>query len=592
MQTSAADLIDTRPLDFLSYGPPRGGQRLGMEDLRVTVDPEIGGRFAGELATLRPRFPLRPGKVQRPILPEETLPRHRLFDWLEARANRRVIYVVAEAGFGKTTLIADYLRRSRTRTFWYRLDEDDTDGLVFVRYLVAASQLVDGSLLARTSALLSDSSLEPTGPEAAQETVLSELNALGEVPSALVLDDLHMVESVPSIGSFLERLIARAPAGLKIVVASRRTPGLSVAALRARGELAELGREDLRFDETETKRLFRDSYHHPLEADVLHDLQARTDGWAASLQLVKTAVDGRSPGQVRAFVKSLSGAQGHLYDYLAEEVVGDLDPALRSFLVRTAVLEDIEPDTAAIAAEVSPARARRLLCDAQRLGLMSRGEDEKGIWRPHPLVREFLLSHLEAEVGEEGVGEMHRRLATVMESRSWRLAARHWAAAGDAADVRRVICAATPTIIGTGDLAAAEEFITRFPDPNPNPWFDIIRTRRLIAAGLFDAALSNARKMEPLLAICDGSGDTSLALSAALTMLQVSIESGDQELQPAAISVLMKSEDRELTCIARASQAVAEASRDGSLDRLRDVLNETLGLNQELRHSRYEAIHC
>ena len=145
MQTTAADPVDTRRCDFLSFAPPFGEKRVGMEELRVSVEPEIRDRLAEEISPARPGFPLRPGKVQRPVLPDETLRRDRLFDWLEAPASRRVFYVIAEAGFGKTTLVADFLRRSRLRTFWYRLDEEDTDGLVFIRYLVAACQAVDTS---------------------------------------------------------------------------------------------------------------------------------------------------------------------------------------------------------------------------------------------------------------------------------------------------------------------------------------------------------------------------------------------------------------------------------------------------------------
>jgi ATP/maltotriose-dependent transcriptional regulator MalT/DNA-binding SARP family transcriptional activator len=589
MQTSASGPIDTRRVGFLSYAPPFDEKRQGMEELGVSLEPEIDDRLLEEMARVRSCFPLRSGKIQRPCLPEETLRRDRLFDWLDARSGRRVVYVIAEAGFGKTTLIADFLRRSQLRTFWYRLDEDDTDSLVFIRYLVAACQAVDPRLFARSATLLADSSLEPTREDAILDTFFTEIGGLGEMPSVLVLDDFHLVESVPSIGSLLERLIARAPEALKLIVASRRTPSLSVAGLRARGELAELGREELRFDECETGRLFRDSYNHPLEPDVLHDLQARTDGWAASLQLVRTAVDGRSAGQVRAFVHSLSGAEGELYDYLAEEVVGDLEPEIRSFLVRTAILEDIEPDTAAVAAGVAPARSRRLLSEAQRLGLMSRGGDQGSTWRPHPLVREFLLAHLEAELGRGGVAEMHRQLAAVLEPRSWRLAARHWAAAGDADEVRRVVCAATPTIIGTGDLAAADEFVARFPDPKPNPWFDIIRARRLFALGRYREAREEARRLQGSAAI-SASTDTSLALAVSLTLLNLGTELDDGDMRTAAVDVLRRCDDRELASIARATEALYQAAEEGRLDSLRDLLLETLHLNREQGHSRYEGI--
>jgi ATP/maltotriose-dependent transcriptional regulator MalT len=589
MHTSAAEPIDIRPLDFLSYGPLLGEKRLGLEEDRVPVEPEFGGRPAEKTAITRPCFPLRPGKIQRPFLPDETLSRDRLFDWLDTRAQRRLFYVTAEAGFGKTTLVADYLRRSKLRTFWYRLDDEDTDGLVFLRYLVASCQAVDARLLTRSAALLGESLLEPASQSSVLETLLSEIDVLGEIPTALVLDDFHTIESVPAIGEVVERIIDRSPAGMKVIVASRRTPSLSVAGLRARGELAELGREEIRFDESETERLFRDSYHHALEPDILHDLQLRTEGWAASLQLVKTAVDGRSPGQVRVFVEALSGAEGDLYDYLAEEVVGDLEPDLRDFLVRTAILEDIELDTAAIASGVSSARARRLLSDALRVGLMCRAGDQRSTWRAHPLVREFLLAHLETEVGESGVAEMHRQVAVVMEPRSWRLGARHWAAAGDAAELRRVVCAAAPTIIGTDDLAAAEEFITRFPDPNPNPWYDLLRTRHLLSLGRPREALAAAKRIERAVTGAEAN-EHSLAQLVALTDLKLGVELDDPALRATALDVLSQSDDPELACIAQATEALYLASQHGSLADVRDIILKTITLNRECGHSRYVAI--
>ena len=593
MQAPASNPIDIRQFEFLSYAPPVA-RRLGMEEIRVSVEPGaaeemIGDWIADDAACVRPAFPLRPGKIQRPLLPSETLRRDRLFDWLDVRARRRVVYVVAEAGFGKTTLIADYLRRSRLRTFWYRLDEDDTDGLVFLRYLVAACQAVDPKMLHRSAALLSESSIEPTREETVSSTLLAEMECLGEVPSALVLDDFHVAESVPAIGAIVERIIARAPAGLRLIVGSRRTPGLSAAALRARAELAELGREELRFDESETCRLFCESYHHPLEPDVLHELQARTEGWAASLQLVKTAVDGRSPTQVRTFIQSLTGAEGDLYDYLAEEVVGELNVDLRSVLMRVALLEEIELETAAVAAAISVAEARRLLVQAERLGLLSMGVGVITSWRLHPLVREFLLARLEAEVGRAGIVGLHRSLAAALEPQSWRLAARHWAAAGEADQVRRIVCAAVPTIIGTGDLAAAEELIARFPDPNPNPWYDIIRSRQLAAAGRYEEAVTVARRAE------EASADMALAHPAfsvvrALNKVHLGIQRHDAENWSDATSELASCGDRELAAIARAAESMRESSESGSLDALCGALEEASTLSRERSHTRYEGI--
>jgi ATP/maltotriose-dependent transcriptional regulator MalT/DNA-binding SARP family transcriptional activator len=588
MQASAVDPIDTRQFGFLSYAPPVG-VRLGMEEALVSVEAEIGDRLVENMAQARVSFPLRPGKIQRPLLPNDTLRRDRLLGWLGERSDKRLVYVAAEAGFGKTTLVADFLRRSRIRTFWYRLDDDDTDGLVFLRYLIASCQSVDPRLLSRSANLLSQPSLEPARQEDVLETVVAEMDCLGEVPSAVVLDDYHRVEHVASIGAVVERLIARAPAGLTVFVVSRRTPSLAIAAVRARGELAEIGRDELRFIETETDELFRVSYNHPLEPDVLHDLQLRTDGWAASLQLVKAAVEHRQPGQVRSFVRTLTGAEGALYDFLAEEVVGELPPELRDFLMRVALLEETDPETAAVAAATPQVEARRLLAQAQRLGLISKGVGAIDTWRQHPLVREFLLARLELEVGQAGVVELHRGLAAALEPQSWRLAARHWAAAGDADEVRRVLCAAVATIIGTGDLVAASDLITRFPDPDPNPWYDILQARLHSYFGRHDEALELALQAARYNSNAEDA-NTPLSLLNGLNLLYYGVELRDPRLRAQGASRLLRSSDPELAAIARATQALVDAAERGSLDHACRAILEAAELSAARKHHHHESI--
>ena len=589
MRTSAGDPIDIRQVEFLSYAPPIGGRRLRVEESPVSVEYEIGEQIAEETALIPPCFPLQQGKIQRPLLPRETLRRDRLLHWMGSHGNRRVVYVVAEAGFGKTTLVADFARRSRLRTFWYRMDDGDTDGLVCLRYLIASCQSVDRRLLRRAASLLSESLDNPAQEQAILEAVLADIDGLGEVPSALVLDDFHAAEEVPSVREVIDRLISRAPKGLAILILSRRTPPLAVAALRARGELAELTREALRFSESETGRLFSESFEHALESDVVRELQARTEGWAASLQLVKTAVEGRSPGQVRAFVSSLNGAEGSLYDYLAEEVVGELQADLRSFLMRVVLLEEIDWESAAIAANVEPAMARRLITEAQRLGLLSRGDGIVGSWRAHPLVREFLLAHLKAEVGAEGIADLNRHLARLLEPRSWRLAARHWAAAGEANQVRRVICAAVPAIIGTGDFTAASDIIDRFPDPSPNPWYEIIHSRQRAAEGKHEEALTLAHKAEAVGASLSVN-DPSLSIASALNLLFLGIDGRETDVRDTATAQLAGSGDPELFSIARSAQLLFEASEGGSLNALVAELLETARLNRLRGHPRHEGI--
>jgi ATP/maltotriose-dependent transcriptional regulator MalT/DNA-binding SARP family transcriptional activator len=590
MHASAADPIDTRQIDFLSYGPPLGTRRPGMEELRVAVEPDGVEQYAEPAeaaASFRPVFPLRRGKVQRPLLPDDTLRRDRLLDWMASKIRCRIIYIVAEAGFGKTTLVADFARRSRIRTFWYRLDEDDTDGLVFLRYLVASCRSVEPRLLTRTAALLEEPSIEPVNLESALGTFLSEFEHLGDMPSMVVLDDYYLAEHVTSIRSTLERLIARAPNNLAFVFATRRTPDLSVAVLRARSGLAEMGKEELRFEPEETGRFFAQSYHHPLEADVLQDVQARTDGWAASLQLVKTAVEGRTPAQIRAFVRSMSGAEGHLYDYLAQEVVGELAADLRHFLLRAALLDEVETETSAAIAQIPELVARRLIGEAQHLGLLSRSDGAGGSWRPHPLVREFLLARLETEVGTGGVLELHRRAATLFEPISWRLAARHWAAAGEAAEVRRVLSAAVPTIISTGDLGAAEDLMNAFPDPSSNPWYDILRARALISRRNLSEAKELLRRSTGAEL---GQLDEELTSAHGQCLMNLGHVLSDSSLHAEGFELLIQSRDAELTAIAKAGRSLQASRSDGGIDELCDLLNAAAQISKARGHTRYEGI--
>jgi DNA-binding SARP family transcriptional activator len=531
-------------------------------------------------------FPIHLGKVQRPLLPEDTLRRHRLFEWLGSRDDRRVTLLVAEAGFGKTTLIADYLRSSHLRAFWYRFDGEDTDGLAFLRYLLASCQSVDQRLLARTAALLNEVSLEPTQEAAALEVLLSELDELGEMPSALVFDDFYYADPVPEILAIVDRLIARAPRNLRIIIATRRVPNLTMAGLRARGELSQLGRDELRFDHDETQRLFE---CQRLEPDTLRELQTRTEGWAASLQLVKAAVEGRSPSEAQAFVRSLNGAAGELYDYLAEEVVGVLRAPLRAFLLRLAILEEIDGGTAGVASGLDAATAGGLLSEAQTIGLLSKGAGVVSTWRLHPLVREYLLARLENEIGQTGIVELHRVLAAALEPKSWRLAARHWAAADDSEQVRRVVCSAVTKIIGTGDFATAYDLTARFPDPDPNPFFDILRSRQLASQGRYVEAAELAQRSSRSvneLAQADGAA----AIAAALNAMHLGIHMNDKEMSSAAIAALSLSEDAELASIARSAELLSSSRDVGSLDQLCESLHRTAVINRERSHPRHEGI--
>src|SRR3954447_5122229 len=354
--------VDTPNGGSVSFAPPdaprdasaarpdaRSGRGEGRRRPSATTAPGRGVpllavRPVGVLRQVS-GYPIQPSKVQRPPLRDDVLSRSRLNDLLDAKSSHRVVLVVAEAGYGKTTMLADWTRRTSRRVLWYRLDSDDRDWLGFLHHIVAAGRVLDDRFGIETEELLG--SLGPDGPTRDQ-IVASLARALSSTAAGgvtLILDDYHAVDDREDVREVLRGLIDRIADGVSILLATRTDPELPLGRYRARAEVATLTAEDLRFDESETERLFREAYQRPLEPDVLVDLSERTEGWAASLQLVRTAIEERSPAEVKRFVGRLSGARGDLHDYLAEEVMGRMAIELQDFLMRASLLESVTSET-------------------------------------------------------------------------------------------------------------------------------------------------------------------------------------------------------------------------------------------------------
>jgi LuxR family maltose regulon positive regulatory protein len=530
-------------------------------------------------------FPIQESKVQRPPLRDATLRRDRLLDWLHAKIHHRVVFVTAEAGYGKTTLLSDFARRTRLRTLWYRLDEEDRDWISLLNYLVAAGRQVEPAFAPGTHAMLREIGTGGPGREAIVDTFIHELGLFGTAGAVLIVDDYHLIDDVPDVRAVMREIVARAPERLTIVFLSRRRPTIPLARIRALGELVELRATDLRFDESETEQLFREAYGTPLEPDVLADLTRRTEGWAASLQLVQAAIRDRSTSEIRAFVKGLTGAQAELHDYLAEEVVGELDPNLQAFLMRTSILQVVDPELASVAAGIDETTASAHISAAEEIGLLPpHGGAKRAGRRYHPLVRGFLEARLRRDIGAAGIRDLHRSVARFAEGWSWRLAAHHFSDAGDSADLHRVIAGATRTILGSGDFALAESYLDRFPPPEPHPMFDLVRSRMELDRAQVPAALDRARAAFAAFPPDSADPDSNLALA---NLLSVEYSAGNLEMTSQLASKLISRQpDPSLLALATGTHLLLTSSTVGDLSTHVEYLRRMADdhLNQGLQH--------
>jgi LuxR family maltose regulon positive regulatory protein len=288
--------------------------------------------------------PHRPTLVKRPRLIEH------LDDGL--RHEHPLTLISAPAGFGKTTLVTDWLSHleeepvtgpvsGATRSFaWLSLDDDDNDLTRFLAYLLASIDLAQPGTGADATSLLQ--SRQPAATKAALTLLINDLAALPN-DLVLVLDDYHAIEQQP-IHDALSFLIQNLPPQMHLVLSVRVDPPLPLARMRTRGQLTELRGADLRFTPDETATFLNQAMGLGLSADNIDALEARTEGWIAGLQLAAVALQSLAPGRDRSlqesseFVRAFTGSQRYVLDYLTDEVLRRQPEEIRTFLLETSVL--------------------------------------------------------------------------------------------------------------------------------------------------------------------------------------------------------------------------------------------------------------
>jgi LuxR family maltose regulon positive regulatory protein len=355
--------------------------------------------------------------------------RPRLLHRLNAglRYTSGVSLISASAGFGKTTLVSEWVARCDDSVAWLSLDEGDNDPARFLMYLVAALQTLEPQLGANVLAALQ--SPQPPPSDVLLTALLNELAALPE-RAVLVLDDYHALDS-PPVDQLLTFLIDHLPPRLHLVIATREDPNLPLARLRARGQLTELRAGDLRFTPEEAAEFLNHTMGLDLAADDVAALESRTEGWIAGLQLAALSMQGRS--DTASFIGSFTGSHRFVLDYLVEEVWRRQPAEVQSFLLRTAILDRLcGPLCEAVL--LTPAGSGEVtLAYLERANLFIVPLDNERRWyRYHHLFGELLRKRLGQSLSAEEVAALHIRASQWYEEHGLGLEAfQHATAAND-----------------------------------------------------------------------------------------------------------------------------------------------------------------
>jgi LuxR family transcriptional regulator, maltose regulon positive regulatory protein len=427
-------------------------QRL---DRRAPARPLAGGRGTSELHRSPFPFELFPSKLAVPPLRPGQVRRTSLVDKLRGSRDTRLVSVVAPAGYGKTTLLAQWTKRDRRPFAWVSLDDADNDPVVLLTYVAAAldaAQPIDPNVFRGLNA--PGDSLWSVG--------LPRLGAALSTrkrPSVLVLDDVQELSSSQALDA-LASLALLVPPGSQLVLSGRSEARIPLARIRASGQLLEVGPVELALTDSEARALLVAAGVRLSESDVAV-LNGRSEGWAAGLYLAALALEADDELDVNAF----AGDDRFVTDYLRSEHLSRMDPTEVEFLTRTSILDRM---TGPLCDAVLGRRhsADRLL-DLERSNLFVVAFDHHGGWyRYHHLFRDMLQSEL-ARAEPEQVPALNRRAAAWCERNGLPdLAIEYGFAAGDLEHVSALLGANALAFYRSGRVATVERWLAAFEDPH------------------------------------------------------------------------------------------------------------------------------
>ncbi|WP_152365373.1 LuxR C-terminal-related transcriptional regulator [Microlunatus speluncae] len=425
---------------------------------------------------------LRLPRVRRPLVP-----RGRLTERLLAPDTLpRLVLVAAPAGFGKTTLMSQWLAETGRAVAWLSLDAGDTDPHQFLIQLITAIRTTGPELGAEALALAEG---DRGGP--VEDVLVSLINDLDQLagPTVLALDDYHLIDA-PAVQRAVTFLLDQLPPQVTMVIITRADPPLPLARLRTRGELLELRAADLRFTAAEAEELLNRVMGLDLDPAQVAALEARTEGWAAGLQLAALSVRGRAVsehavnarGPIDAFIAAFAGSHRFVLDYLVEEVLDHQPEDVRQFLLDTSVLDQLTgPLCDAI---TGGAGSGRILERLHRGNLFVVALDDHGEWfRYHHLFAEALRARLRAQDPERSASLHAAAARWLAEHGLITDAVRHAGRSGDGELTAELVEFALPELRRQRREYAIRHLLAAVPEP-------IIRRRPLLAVTQAWARLS------------------------------------------------------------------------------------------------------
>ncbi|MBE2224928.1 MAG: AAA family ATPase, partial [Anaerolineae bacterium] len=434
-------------------------------------------------------------KLYVPRLRPFLIPRPHLIEKLKWGLQCKLTLISAPAGFGKTTLITEWLSQRERPVGWVSLDEDDSDPQQFFSYVAAAIRPFPKSQHNLTNQL---KSAQPVPAKTLAAAMINDL-ASASTPCLLVLDDYHELESA-DIDLALAFILDHMPPNLHLIITSRADPGFPLSRLRARNQLTELRANDLRFSVEETAVFLQTVMGISLTPEQIAALEARTEGWVAGLQMAALSMQNRD--DVAGFIDNFTGSHHFIMDYLLEEVLTQQSVEVQDFLLETAVLTRLCADLCDAVRQSSPT-SQQILEQLETHNIFLTPLDNERRWyRYHHLFADLLRQRLQQNCAEDEIVTLHHRASVWYEENGLELDAFHHAAAAhDFERTERLIAGEGVPLYFRGAGMATLKWLESLPTTvlNARPSLWVIVASALLAVGQHTAVEQKLQAAEAAL---------------------------------------------------------------------------------------------
>jgi LuxR family transcriptional regulator, maltose regulon positive regulatory protein len=399
-------------------------------------------------------------KIQPPAPRPKLVTRSQLIDRLEkgVQSGCRLTLISAPAGFGKTTLVSNWLSESTSPVAWLSLDATDNDPTQFLSYSVAALQQVDASLGQAVLQVVQSPQVQARG------LITALVNDITTFDKALTLalDDYHVITST-EIHDLLQFLLDHQPPLLHIVLCTREEPPVSLPRLRARGQLNELKQQDLKFSSDEANAFLEQTMGlnlPPTSAQILH---THTEGWVAGLQLAALALK-ENPEDINHLVQQFSGDDRYITDYLIAEVLQKQPTEVREFLLKTSVLGSL--NSSLCNALTGRDDGQRMLEILEHANLFITPLDQKREWYRY---QKLFAEALQATLNDSDKMQLYQKAMQWHEEKNSLQEAMYYASSyanlsGDVENVKRLLPPAAEEALRRGAVQTVRMWLETLPD--------------------------------------------------------------------------------------------------------------------------------